>query len=476
MEQTYRKKPLFLIILLMMVSLVSCRDRAIDEEIAGLQAAVLEAEAADERNDRVKNGSENIPQADEKTEPSDIPVESNVDPDTQELTKSENVEEPSSGIPKEQSAPTLQIDYEGILSSEYVLHGNNYYFSLRRQMNINHRTTGVSMPAIYNIKAKQYQILCPDPLCKHNDYDLCKYIGLDYFCAANERTLYASRSVSDKYPIVKCDLNKDQSKVVYDPVSYAPSPLCVDGNVFYLTDCRQETSNRKTVYHNFLVGLDVNTDETISIRNIPEDVQTLTIYQNNVICTDAAEVWFCNMNFENKRSVIRLSAGEYLGAWYYDTNVDEFYFSIINQEMFTGKIYKYKNGECCPVDLPEENIYYFQLTNSKIYYTAYNLRVIGPSVYGDRAVDYSEGKIYSVSREKPDRNPVLVYESPADRLLCRAWVANYSIFDDQLFYSEIQVKRSIVNGIECVDLDISQDLPKIHVDLTTGEEEIIRFE
>ena len=53
---------------------------------------------------------------------------------------------------------------------------------------------------------------------------------------------------------------------------------------------------------------------------------------------------------------------------------------------------------------------------------------------------------------------------------------SYRLFENHLFYYLIPVIHETVDEIDCVYFSIADDLSMIHVDLATGEEELIKFE
>ena len=86
-----------------------------------------------------------------------------------------------------------------------------------------------------------------------------------------------------------------------------------------------------------------------------------------------------------------------------------------------------------------------------------------------------------MDREHPSGTPELLYDTEGRYVLCIAWVSNYSVFGNQLFFDRINITHTTVEEedgtvSDYIYFDLTGDVPKLRVDLTTGEEELIRFE
>ena len=95
--------------------------------------------------------------------------------------------------------------------------------------------------------------------------------------------------------------------------------------------------------------------------------------------------------------------------------------------------------------------------------------------------DYSGGKIWAVNRSNPSGKQELLYDAQGKYVISIAWVSNYSVFGNQLFFDKVNITHTTVEEedgttSDYVFFDVTGNLPKVHIDLTTGAEELISFD
>ncbi len=73
---------------------------------------------------------------------------------------------------------------------------------------------------------------------------------------------------------------------------------------------------------------------------------------------------------------------------------------------------------------------------------------------------------------EPSSEADLIYDEKGEFFITRLGVSNYVILDDQLFFDNM----SVVSREDGVFFNAAGELPKVHIDLRTGELAYIRFE
>ncbi|MBQ3707927.1 MAG: hypothetical protein II889_08460 [Clostridia bacterium] len=453
--------PLILVFALLL-SLASCRNDARAEIENELESARAENEAK-------------IQAAEELSEPDEAPAGSE---ENEEHAEAEEIAEAGQDAVKPEKQNSA--GWDGILSSEYTVQGGKLYYENKMKKGRN----TVSMPFYTDLKTLSSDGLCPDPLCANEDPAVCKYISVNSstrFCFADDSTFYWVRNVDGGPAIWRYDLSSDTARREYASSSGEPILLGADDGTVWFKDYEQQIGNGRAVMQPFLKGLDVRTGKVVFSVPLPE--------MANVLFIRGGKAW---LDMLRTVTVLDLTTGTQtelcpipgtIGAWYYDTQDDSFWFSAINQENSTGSVWEYKSGACRQVGLPVENIYYFQLTRDRILFSSYEPAWLGVSMAPDHppTYDYSGGKIWAVDREHPSGTPELLYDTEGKYVLCIAWVSNYSVFGNQLFFDRINITHTTVEEedgtvSDYIYFDLTGDVPKLRVDLTTGEEELIRFE
>ncbi len=379
--------------------------------------------------------------------------------------------------------PARGNDWDGILSSEYLVRGNQYWFESKAVKN----GKTVSMPTSYNLVTGDCFGLCPDPLCPHTDPSVCRYVSVNSstkFIFAGDHTLYWTRQVNGQMGIWRYDLSADTAKLVYEASGGEPTLIGEDGGVVYFTEYREQIDGKRAAWREVLSGIDEKTDKIVYEKAM-EEARILFI-RDGVMWLNAVRT-IRTVELDTGKTTDLCTLDNTLGAWYYDTKDSSLWFHTFNQQANTGSVWVLKDGSLQKVGLPADEIYCFHLTGSKIYYSPYDPVYIGrnPTSVGE-TWDYAGGKIYAVDREDPGGKAELIYDAEGKYILSLATVFGYTVFGNRLLFPRVNIvtekmptqdeKTGEWHLEEFTYFDASGNLPTVCIDLTTGEEEIIRFE
>ncbi|MBR4204060.1 MAG: hypothetical protein IKQ92_01135 [Clostridia bacterium] len=473
-----------LLVLALLLPLVSCREEARIE----IENELAEARAANE---------EKIKEAEKTDGPSAQPAEveaptADGSPQT-EPGSPENAQtnDTAPAGTEAGNTPDYKNDWDGILSSEYLVRGNRYWFESKAVKN----GKTVSMPTSYDLVRGECAGLCPDPLCPHSDPSVCKYVSVNSstrFVFADDHTLYWTRQANGQIGIWRYDLSADKAKLVYEAAGGEPQLIGEDGGVVYFTELKQQFVGNRAVWQQVLSGIDVKTNKIVYERTMDE-AQILFI-RDGVMWLNAVRT-IRTVELASGKTTDLCTLDNTLGAWYYDTKDASFWFNTLNQQAGTGSLWVLRDGSLKKVGLPADEIYCFHLTNSKICYSPYDPVYIGRNPSVGETWDYAGGKIYAVDRENPGGKAELIYDAEGKYILSIATVFGYTVFGDRLLFPRVKIVTETMpipdekNGGFLIDettgkwlldkftfFDLSGNLPTVHVDLTTGEEEIIRFD
>lgn len=370
----------------------------------------------------------------------------------------------------------------GIISSEYVINDNKYYFVTRRASADGFNNN--KMITYHDLETGECYGICRDPLCDHETRGDCKYAGFKtmYF-TDDPHIFYSIYDQTDDFRPLICRINllRDTVEVLHTCGSFMTVVLGIDNNRLYFYENEQITENRQTVQKEHLYYLDLNTDMVVDMGYFPESYTALSnrfllLYQNEIYYTTSDNKLAKTELMSEHRTDLYDMGEEILLYWYYDTKTDELYFNLIDKEKNTGGLYVYRNGMVEQIVLPHENIFTFALTNSEIYYSIYDPVYYGvskapgnPQVY-----DYSGGKVYAADRSNP-AEAELVYDSAGEYVICST-VTNYQVFGGRIYFDEKAVIRETVDGVDYTYFASANDLSKICVDLKTGEILRLQFE
>lgn len=214
-------------ILLLLLSLSSCRERSIDKKIRENMSnidAIFEA-------DRSKRLDEYY---------GDYAVETNY-------------------------IPTTLNDLEGIYSLDYMFDNDNYYFNVTKRYETANTLGGVQITAYTNLTTGTKHYLCTDPLCTHTEPEECKYLGLlVYLPAFGKGNFYTM----DYRNIYKINPNEDTVKVVYTGSKDAIYLEGICNNKLYFYEDKQDyIASERTVKSNYtLCVFDTETEKNESYK------------------------------------------------------------------------------------------------------------------------------------------------------------------------------------------------------------------
>ncbi len=382
-------------------------------------------------------------------------------------------------------------DWDGILSSEYQTVGNKYYFRMVTLMRHRNSHGGYSVGTVslfhwLDLATGDYGPICPDPLCAHDDGAVCKYLEVSFQADnlfVDENTMLASRDVNPNRAPQLClfDLKNDTMRSLYQAKMFSADLMGTDGDSVWIVDEVQKTVKKQAVYITTLYRVSLDAGEILYERVLPENCRPFLWRDGLLWCDNVKSLTLTDPDTWEETVILNYESDDQIGAWYYDTYRDEFWFSIINPRKTTGRLYRYSaaDGVCEEIPMPVDEIYYFQLTNTKIYYSPYDPVYIGPNYMGG-LWDYAGRTIYTVSRDDTAGEPVAVYTETEDRFLCRAGVFGYFVFGDTLLMDSNQIVSRLETTPEGENvwewaIDQAGDVHKIRVNLKTGERDEILF-
>ena len=381
-----------------------------------------------------------------------------------------------------------KTDWDGILSSGYQIAGNKYYFRTMERKRVNGVIKSVSITSYIDLTTGESGVICPDPLCGHDDSAVCRYIDVNAitdFTMADEHTYirgYRSNP-NAKTKICAFDLTQNDYRVLYTPKQFSPDQLGVEDGVLWLREYYSKTSKKTTTYYQTIIGVRISDGEIVYQNAPPEDAKAFFFHGGLLYCDNVKSIIAFEPDTGNTVTLLEYAAEDQLGSWYYDTFRNEFWFSILNQAKQTGRVYRYADGKCEEVSFPCGEVYFFQLTNTTIYYSPYDPVYLGesPAVsYG--TWDYTGGKIFAVLRDDPAGEAKPVYDAEGKYSICNVGVRTYLIFGNKLYFDHVSIVRQKRKDPETgqirdyVFFDSSESLSKIQIDLVTGAEKEIRFD
>ena len=340
-------------------------------------------------------------------------------------------------VPQETESP-LPTGYDGILSSEYVVIGENYYCITKRK----EKAGTISMPTVISLDSGDVRPLCPDPLCPHSSPAVCPYVNVNAsfpvpFCTADGHTFFVLFETSAGCRMDRLDTASGSVRTICR-ASREIRLLCVENKTVW------------AAVDGFLVGYDTETDKEVFNSSIPSGTTPRFIRDGKVYCSATASLFVTDPAFAEDYGKISVTGPA--DAWYYDTTEESFWINTVGEQ--GGAVYVNRDGGWERVDLPKDNIFCFALTADKIYFSPWDPKKIRG------AADKSGGKIYAVDRKDPNGEAELIYTAGEGEPLCSA-ASHYVVLGKSLFYSGMKIEGS--------SLSIAGDLPKIRIGLDTGE-------
>ncbi len=380
--------------------------------------------------------------------------------------------------------------YKGIVSKDYVINDNKFYFVTKRKSKYSNPMSklgkGVEMISYIDFDTGYSSIICPDPLCEHEEDGNCKYTEFEEMYFTEKGVFYSMRVLEPDYvtrknavmEICKIDLNKDTVKSVCATQTFSADIIGLDGDKLYYYERIEETLEKKTVYHYHLYCIDTKNDTTTSLGKLPDDFEAdfalfAFIFDGEVYYhTKSGKLMKTDWSFSETVELFA-KGSNMMPNLFIDTNTGEIYYNLINQSAHTGSIYVYKDGVSEKLEMPHDEIYTFTLTESDIYYTVYDPIYYGINPSIGETYDYSGGKVYKTSRTE-HAEAELVYDCAGEYVICNAESRNIMVFGDDLYFEEIEITKETVekaDGTEIVYVYFNGaiNVNKIRINLTTGE-------
>lgn len=389
-----------------------------------------------------------------------------------------------------------KTDWEGILSSQYQLVGNKYYFRMKfwltRQVEHGTKSGTAALYHWLDLATGDWGVVCPDPLCRHDDPAVCKYLEKGFLSPhtfLDENTFLSNYDVTPMKPqLCLFDLKDNTMKPLFKGNNLTGvDVLGADGNTVWLCRAVEKTVKKQTTLTRTLYKISLPDGAVLYERVLPENCRPFLWHDGLLYCDNVKSITVADPETWEETVLLEYAAADYIGEWYLDTNRDEFWFDIKNKDKMTGRIYRYSraysraDGVCEEVPMPVPEIYYFQLTNSMIYYSPYDPVELGTGRWGDKVYDYAGKTIWAVSRDDTAGEPAAVYEEKENRILASN-AAGYLIFGSTLLFDTMQVEKKILYDEhlqpigEYTEINYAGDVHKICVDLRTGEEDAITFD
>ena len=416
------------------------------------------------------------------------------------IARAENLEAKAS--PEEPTAGSSEIsaeaepakaaskrDWDGILSSEYQTVGNKYYFRMKFKLKLPAKDgKGYHNPTCalwywLDLATGDWDVICPDPLCGHDDPAVCKYLEAGYMAShtfIDENTFLSDYDVNPNKPPQLClfDLTDNTMTALFPWKQFGGEVLGIEGGTVWLYDMFQTTKNKQTTLTRTLYNVSLADGAVNYERELPANCRPILWHNGLLYCDNVKSVSLVDPETWEETVLLDYAAADAVGQWYLDTNRGEFWFGIVNQDKQTGRIYRYSqaDGVCEEVLMPFSEIYYFQLTNTKIYYSPYSPSSLGEGV--NNLMDYAAKTVYAADRDSTEGEATVAYEEKNNRVLCRLGVFGYLIFGDTLLVDSNQVRTMKYlneNGEYELEtyVDMATDVHKIRINLTTGEEDAL---
>ena len=358
------------------------------------------------------------------------------------------------------SVPTDIDDFYDIYSPMYNFFNNDrYYFTVKKRYETAHELDGREIYVYVDLKTGEKHYICSDPLCTHIEMGECKYLNMNsamffidknIFYITSIEGFYDESNIAKKFSIYKINLNTNKIENVYQCVDdftkvYITISFIYNNRLYFLETERisltKDDSKKEYREVSTLKTLNLETQKIENERLLPQNytLDTGIIYIDNYTCffNSIKRLFFTDLSFLNEEIIYDFQNNEYLGDYFYDKNTKELYFNVRNDKLNTGDVYVYKNGKLERVNLSNENnIYCFQLTDSKIYYSIYEPFYYGISPRGGEVYDYISGKVYESDRKSISESKLIFDGSGEFNLHKYVIVGDYLYFDYMDFMND----------------------------------------
>jgi len=386
-------------------------------------------------------------------------------------------------------SPTSTEDIKGIYSPLYrKINNERYYFTVKKRYETETQQTAREIYAYINTANGEKHYICSDPLCTHTELEECKYLNLigniyfgenNVFYMAFMDGFYTGKS-DVRWSIYEINLNDDSINIIYQcnkdrSQSQINILFLYDNNIYFHEIDNIESADGSKEYDSAytLKVLDLTTKKTRTLDTVSSAyIKGLTpLYMSQSVCLFAADgkIFQSDYYFNNEQVIYTFSPNEALQSYYYDEKNSELYFNTWNTLDNHGSIYKFDGTSVSLVEMPHDNIYCFQLTNSKIYYYAYDPYYYGPGMRGGEVYDYTNGKIYSTDRHDPSES-VLIFDDGIDFSMNSSYA--YLILGDYLYFDYMELRQE--NGYVCYSMAL--ELKKVRINLKEHTVKYLSFD
>ena len=193
----------------------------------------------------------------------------------------------------EKAAP--KTDWDGIVTTEYQAVGSKFYFHTKEKRLVNGNMESVYMISYYDLTTGEHGVVCPDPLCQHNDPSVCKYIdvgGSTDFTMADEHTLIFGykANVNAKRKICAFDLTENTYNALFTPKQISSDQMGIENGILWLRDVYAKTSGKKTTYYETIVGVRIETGEIAYQEASPEGCQAFFCRGGLLFCDNVKSI------------------------------------------------------------------------------------------------------------------------------------------------------------------------------------------
>ncbi len=350
-------------------------------------------------------------------------------------------------------------DISGIISGQYNIFNGKYYFEVKQKYKYQNNMTGISMTASIDLINGQKSYLCKEPLCTHDTNSTCNMLGIipsaycNGYLVAYTSEVYGEKSTAENIYIIDPITGKKQIIQSY-PYNWDDQavPFVIHMGVcntkFFYT-LRQTTYNPKTKLSEMVASVysyDLSTNKLSSPTPIPQkycDSDAFVFYVDENYfywMSSGLGLFITDHTFQTENFLFDYTPNPYIvNTWYVDTNTNEMYILFGDSKQFTGTIYRISGTNIEKLTMPHEHIYWFQLTNSKIYYSIYDPYLYGVYYNGDKVYEYGGGKIYVTDRQNRNSADVLFDNHQNKHFPLRNW---WTVIGDYLYIDKWQLIES----------------------------------
>jgi hypothetical protein len=385
--------------------------------------------------------------------------------------------------------PTTTEDLDGIIF-DYSIYNGNYYFNTNYKSDTRNDdgTVYVDMISYVGLTTGNLYYMCPDPLCRHNDKNECAFYGLQLasskivnnFMLAIRMFDIDSNTGYNYESLYKINLSDNTVKLLYktedtgDYIHVVNS--CGDKYYFtlihrYIVDNTEDAASADMEEY-YLYSIDTLTDKIELVGKVPDEFSAtqgpMFIDGKKMYFCDAKNLYTTDMSFGNVNYIYKTAGDGYVGRYYFDTNTDEFFFGVTDDDANTGSIYVSKSGGYAEkLSMPDENICYFQITNTHIYYSVYDPIDYGKSPRGGEAYDYTGGKIYVTDRNDRTKSSLLL--DCGGKLVL---ISGYTVIGDYVYFDYANIISDNGTGY----FSSADQLKKVRINVKEHTIKYLRFE